>query len=290
MKPAPFEYFAPRSIDEALLLLERHGEKARPLAGGQSLVPMMALRLARPAVLVDLNPITALAGMELAGEHLRIGAMTRQAELLASPLARSHTPLLVEALTHVGHPPTRRRGTVGGSLAHADPSAELPAAIVALDAQLVLRSPSGQRRCAAAEFFKDAFETTLAPGELLAEIEVPLEAGGSAFFELSPRKGDFALIAAAARLELAADGQCRSCALVLGGVASKPVRCFEVERRLLGQRVDEQAIARAVSALPAEEIQTQDRQTSRDYRRRVAPVIARRALNEALARNGRTAQ
>jgi carbon-monoxide dehydrogenase medium subunit len=290
MKAAPFEYLAPRSIEEALLLLECHGERARPLAGGQSLVPMMAMRLVRPGVLIDLNRIAALAGIELAHGILRIGAMTRQAELLASPLVRSHTPLLAEALSHVGHPPTRRRGTLGGSLAHADPSAELPAAIVALDARLVLQSRNGQRRCAATEFFKEAFETALAPGELLTEIEIPLTDGGWAFLEISPRKGDFALIAAASRLELAPDGRCRSCALVLAGVAPRPVRCAAVERNLLGRRIDAEAIARAVGALAAEDIQTQDRLASRMYRQRVAPVIAHRALNKALARNGSRAQ
>lgn len=285
MKPAPFDYFAARSMEEALSLLGRHGDEARPLAGGQSLVPMMALRLARPAVLVDLNPIASLAGVELAEDRLRIGAMTRQAELLASALARRHASLLIDALAHVGHPPTRARGTIGGSLAHADPSAELPVAIVALDAQLVLQGAKGCRTVPAAEFFRDAFETALAGGELLVEIAVPLAAGATAFCEISPRKGDFAVIAAAARIALDAERRCRSCALVLGGAAPVPLRCTAVEQQLIGRLVDDAAISAALTALPLERIESEDRHASRRYRQRVAPVMARRALAAALARS-----
>ncbi len=286
MKPAPFDYFAARSVEEALSLLERHGEEARPLAGGQSLVPMMALRLARPAVLIDLNPIASLAGVEVAEDRIRIGAMTRQAELLVSPLVGMHAPLLIDALAHIGHPPTRARGTIGGSLAHADPSAELPVVMVALDARLVLQGRAGRRSVPAAEFFKDAFETALAGGELLVEIAIPLAAGGTAFREISPRRGDFAVIAAAARLAVDADGRCRSCALVLGGVAPTPLRCARVEEELVGQLGDEATISSALRALPLERIETEDGHASRLYRRRVAPVMARRALAAALARSG----
>ena len=255
MKPTPFDYFAASSVEEALGLLEEHGEGARLLAGGQSLVPMMAFRLARPTKLIDLNPIASIAGIKLGKGHLRIGAMTRQAELLASPLVSRHAPLLARALEHVGHPATRCRGTIGGSLAHADPAAELPVAMVALEARLTLQSRSGrQRTLKAGEFFKDTFETALEHGELITEVEVPFTAGGSAFLEVSPRKGDFAVLAAAAHLKVDADGQCNSCALVLGGVASKPLRCTDAESQILGRRVDEAAIARAIEAIPKDEI------------------------------------
>jgi CO/xanthine dehydrogenase FAD-binding subunit len=288
MKPAPFDYFAASSVEEALGLLEEYGEGARLLAGGQSLVPMMAFRLARPTKLIDLNPIASIAGIKLGKGHLRIGPMTRQAELLASPLVSRHAPLLTRALKHVGHPATRCRGTIGGSLAHADPAAELPVAMVALEARLTLQSRSGrQRTLKAGEFFKDAFETALEHGELITEVEVPFTAGGSAFLEVSPRKGDFAVLAAAAHLKVDADGQCSCCTLVLGGVASKPLRCTEVESQVVGRYVDESAIARAIEAIPTDEIETEDRHASRAYRRRVAPVIARRVLTLAFDISGR---
>jgi len=288
MKPSPFDYFAASSVEEALALLEDYGEGARLLAGGQSLVPMMAFRLARPTKLIDLNPIASMAGIKLGEGHLRIGAMTRQAELLASPVVSRRAPLLTRALEHVGHPSTRCRGTIGGSLAHADPAAELPVAMVALDARLTLQSRNGrQRTLEAAEFFKDAFETALEHAELIAEVEVPFAAGGSAFHEVSPRKGDFAVLAAAAHLKIDADGQCSSCRLVLGGVASKPLRCTDVESQIVGRRVDESAIARAIEAISINEIETEDRHASRAYRRRVAPVIARRVLTLASGISGR---
>ena len=286
MKPAPFDYFAAHSLEQALSLLQRHGEDARPLAGGQSLVPMMALRLARPAVLVDLNPVANLAGIELHADHLRIGAMTRQADILSSAEVRRRAPLLAEALSHVGHPPTRNRGTLGGSLSLADPSAELPVAMVALEARFTLESSRGTRALAAADFFKDAFETALAADELLTSIEVPHARPSSSFCEISPRKGDFAIVAAAAHLDCDPGGICRSCRLVLGGIAGAPVACPEVEQRLRGERLDAAAIASAISSFPAEKVETEDRRAGRAYRRKVAPVIARRALQAALAKCG----
>jgi CO/xanthine dehydrogenase FAD-binding subunit len=290
MKPAPFDYFAAHSLDEALSLLRQHGEEARPLAGGQSLVPMMALRLARPAVLVDLNPVASLAGIEVRADHLRIGAMTRQADILSSAEVRRHAPLLAQALSHVGHPPTRNRGTVGGSLSLADPSAELPVAMVALGACLTLHSSKSTRAIAAADFFKDAFETALAADELLVSIEIPHSRPSSAFCEISPRKGDFAIVAAAALLDCDSNGICRSCRVVLGGVAGAPVVCQDIQQRLVGERLDVAAIASAISSFPAEKVETEDRRAGRAYRRKVAPVMARRALVAALATSGEGAR
>jgi carbon-monoxide dehydrogenase medium subunit len=285
MKPAPFDYFAAHSLDEALSLLQQHGEEARPLAGGQSLVPMMALRLARPTALIDLNPVASLAGIELHADHLWIGAMTRQADILASAEVRRHAPLLAHALAHVGHPPTRNRGTVGGSLSLADPSAELPIAMVALGASFMLQGSTGTRTIPAAGFFSDAFETVLAADELLVSIEVPRVRSSSAFCEISPRKGDFAIVAAAALIDCDPDGVCRSCRLVLGGVAGTPLACPDIEQRLVGQRLDEATISSAMSGFPIEKVEAEDRRASRSYRRKVAPVIARRALNGALAKS-----
>jgi carbon-monoxide dehydrogenase medium subunit len=246
----------------------------------------MALRLARPTVLIDLNPVASLAGIELHADHLRIGAMTRQADILSSDEVRRHAPLLAQALSHVGHPPTRNRGTVGGSLSLADPSAELPVAMAALGARFVLQGPDGTRAVGAAAFFKDAFETALAPNELLVSIEVPHARRSSAFCEISPRKGDFAIVAAAAILDCDPGGVCHSCRLILGGIAGVPMACHEIEQRLVDQRLDAAAISSAMSSFPVERVETADRRASRAYRRKVAPVIARRALNAALGRSG----
>ncbi len=178
MKPAPFAYLRPDTLAGALAALAEHGEEARPLAGGQSLVPMLALRLARPSLVIDLNRIPDLAGIAETSEEIRIGAMTRQAALLAHPAIRKRMPLLARALGFVGHPPTRARGTIGGSLAHADPAAELPVAMVALDARLVLTGRAGEREVGAADFFRGTFATDLRPGELLAEIRIPVAGVG----------------------------------------------------------------------------------------------------------------
>jgi CO/xanthine dehydrogenase FAD-binding subunit len=195
VKPAPFDYVAPETLEDALALV---GEDSRPLAGGQSLVPMLNFRLARPARLVDLERVAGLAYIE-AGETLRIGAMTRHAALERSPVVAERWPLLVQAVKHVGHPQIRSRGTVGGSVAHADPKAELPVALTALDARFHVRSAHGARTLTAAELFAGPLMTTLEPGELLVEIEVPsLPAGArTAFVEHARTHGDFAIAGAA---------------------------------------------------------------------------------------------
>lgn len=291
MKPAPFEYFAPSAIEEAIDLLAQHGDEARPLAGGQSLVPMLAFRIARPAVLIDLNRIPSLAGIEVQGNELCIGAMTRQADALASPLVAEHVPLLMHALSNVGHPPTRARGTIGGSLSHADPAAELPVAMTALDAEFVLRGKTGKRPVKAGAFFLGSFETAIAPGELLEEIRIPLPGVAScAFHEVSLRKGDFAIASAAALLTMNKDGRCENVRLVLGGVGSAPVRCLEAERLLAGKRLDSAVIKTAAAALPAGQFDLDSHAASRDYRLRIAPVLAARALTEAFSRSGGRAQ
>jgi aerobic carbon-monoxide dehydrogenase medium subunit len=287
VKPAPFEYLAPATLGAAIGLLARHGDEARPLAGGQSLVPMMAARLARPAVIVDLNRVLGLSGIVVEREAVRIGAMTRQAAALASLELRAAVPLLAEALAQVGHPATRARGTIGGSLAHADPAAELPAVMVALEAVLTISGSSGERRVPADGFFAGAFETALTAGELLSEIQVPVAASeGQAFLEIARRKGDFAVIGAAVRLRFAEDGRCSLARIVLGGVAGTPVRCRESEERLLGEQPSVGLLAAAAERIPANSIELHSHHASRDYRRQVAPVLLRRALSLAAARAG----
>ncbi|HWK96991.1 MAG TPA: xanthine dehydrogenase family protein subunit M [Pseudolabrys sp.] len=280
MKPAPFDYQAPTTVADALKLLGSH-EDARPIAGGQSLVPMLAFRLARPSLLVDLNRIPSLAGIEEKGGVLRIGAMTRQAKVLTSDVVKRHAPLLVQALENVGHPPTRARGTIGGSCAHADPAAELPSAMVALDATMVIAGAGGERRVRADDFFIGAFETALQPGEILVALELPEQQGGSAFLEVSARKGDFGIITVAARIAVK-DGRCFDAALVLGGITERSVRCAEAERILKEQGLSSEAIDAALAALPLDAVTMDSRSASAAYRRRLIPELCRRAIEAAL--------
>ena len=293
MKPAPFEYFAPDTIEGALELLKEHGTEARFLAGGQSLVPMLALRLARPSVLIDLNRVGALAGLAEHYGELRIGAMTRQGTVLASPIVERRAPLLTQVLAEVGHPPIRARGTVGGSLAHADPAADLPVAMLALDARFVLQSASADRAVDAQDFVKGMFETAIASDELLAEIRIPTRSGsgsGSGYQKMSHRKGDFAIVSTAALLQTDAHGLCRFARLVLGAVGPVPVRCREAEDLLVGRALDPATIARATELLPDAAFEFDSRNASRPYRKRIAPVLARRALTTAWNNAGRVTQ
>jgi len=256
MKPARFDYAAPSSISEALALLD---EDSRPLAGGQSLVPMLNFRLARPARLVDLERVAGLDRLEADGDVLRIGAMARQAAVERSPVVAERWPLLRQALQLVGHPQIRSRGTVGGSVAHADPKAELPVALTALDARYHVRSPRGARTVAAAELAVGPLMTTLAPDELLVEIEVPAPPAGarSAFVEHARTHGDFAVAGAAAVI---APGHA---AIVLLGAEPRPVRASEIEAAVLGGEA-------------APDVDVAD-----DYQRALLTELVRRAIEAA---------
>jgi carbon-monoxide dehydrogenase medium subunit len=285
MKAAPFDYHAPCTLSEALELLALYGPDARVIAGGQSLVPMLALRLARPEVLVDLNRIPGLAGIREQDETIRIGAMTRQAHALASPLIREKLPLLHFGLSNVGHPPTRARGTLGGSLSHADPAAEIPAVMLGYQAQLVLASVQGERTVDASDFTAGTFETCLDEGEILKEILVPVPpAEGTAFVELSRRKGDFAMASAAARLSLDENGDCRSAHLVVGAVAPVPLRCDAAAAALVGRPVTGQTVEEALALIDMDQFEFDNPDISLAYRRHIGPVLARRALTQAFER------
>ncbi len=283
MKPPPFEYFEPASVDEAVGLLAEHGESAKVLAGGQSLVPLLAFRLVRPSCLVDLNRIGALAYIEECDGGLALGAMTRQRAAERSPLVQARAPLLREALGLIGHPQIRARGTVGGSLAHADPAAELPAVVIALDGSLVAQGPGGRREVAARDFFRSYLETCLAPGEILVEVRLPPlpPRTGSAFLEVSRRLGDFALVGVAAVVTLGPGDVCERARLVFTGVGPVPAVAAGAVRELVGQPLTDAALERAAAAVPGELSPDADIHASAIYRQRVAATLTRRALRLA---------
>ena len=284
MKPAPFDYYQPATLLDALALLEQFGETAKPLAGGQSLVPMMNMRLARPAQLIDLNGLRELNYLKVENNELRIGAMTRQRALERSATLIEGWPILPEAARHIGHVQIRNRGTVGGSLVHAYPSAELPVVMTALDASVVLRSPQGARTAPAREFFVDAMTTALNPGELLVEVRVPQLAPGTgwAFQEISRRHGDFALMGVAALLRTNDSGNVDQARLVFTGVT--PHLSHTAEAQLVGKHSDAKTL-RDVAKLAAAELEPQsDIHASAEYRREIAEVLARRVLEQAAAR------
>jgi aerobic carbon-monoxide dehydrogenase medium subunit len=283
MKPPLFDYRSPSSLDEALALRSEFGDESAVLAGGQSLMPMLNLRLAHPEVLIDLGRVAEVAGIRELDGGVSIGAMTRQRHAERSELIRERAPLVQQALAHVGHPTIRNRGTVGGSLAHADPAAELPAVCIALDAELVARCATAERTIAAEDFYVGFMSTALAPDELLVEVRIPAPAArlGTAFLEIARRHGDFALVGVAAAIAIDDEGVITDARLVFTGVGLQPVRAREAEASLRGTAPGTDAFAAAAELVPAALQPRTDAHASSDYRRRVAGVIARRALEEA---------
>jgi carbon-monoxide dehydrogenase medium subunit len=286
MKPAPFEYFRPDSVDEALALLGQHGWDAKLLAGGQSLVPAMNFRLAAPAVLIDLNRIPGLDGLEEQGGGLRMGTLLRQRVAEHSPSVAHRAPLLAEALPLVAHPQIRNRGTVGGSIAHADPAAELPAVMLALGARLRLRGPGGERVLAADDFFTGLFATALEHDEMLVEIEIPAAAArsGHAFLEVSRRHGDFGLAGLAVAVTLDEGGSCAGARIALLGVGEGPLLAAGAAEVLMGCEPGDELFAAAAEAARGEVDPPGDIHASSDYRRHLVGVLVRRALPLAFER------
>ncbi len=286
MKPAPFSYLAPRSRDEVLEALRRFGPDGKLLAGGQSLVPLLAMRLARPQVVIDLNRMPDLAFVRSARGGLAIGAMTRQRAVEHDPLVASHAPLLHEALRWVGHPQIRNRGTIGGSLAHADPSAELPAVASVLDARCVLASARGERVVDAGDFFTGYLSTALEPDELLTEVRIPAQPpdSGWAFTEVARRHGDFALVGVAVLLRCDGDRRCTRARFAFIGVGAGPVRVPDAEAALAGARITNEAAGAVARIVEAALDPEGDIHASAEYRRHVAGVLASRALMEAAGR------
>lgn len=287
MKPAAFEYHRPASVEEALSLLAEHGYDAKLLAGGQSLVPAMNFRLAQPAVLIDLNRVAGLGGISEADGGVRIGAMVRQAAAERSATVASGAPLLAETLPFVAHAQIRNRGTIGGSIAHADPAGEVGAVMLALGARFHLRGPNGTRVVAAADFFTGLFGTALEPEEMLVEVEVPPAAPrtGWAFDEVSRRHGDYALAGLAAQVEVDEAGRCTAARIALLGVSDAPVLANEAAAALVGSEPTEDAIRAAAEAASQRDIDPPgDIHASPDFRRQLTGVLIRRVLPRAFER------
>lgn len=283
MRPASFQYLAPSTIEDALAMLAEHGENARLLAGGQSLVPLMNLRMGKPKVLIDLNPCSELAYIEKRADHVAYGAMTRQIDAQNTAVTQADCPLVAQALAHAGPVAVRNRATVGGTLAHADRTAELPGVAAALDATFIIEGPDGRRETPAERFFVADLMTDVKPGEMLREVRFPLcDADAfSTFLEVGVRQRDMAIAGLAAYLEMKSDRTCRKARLALIGVEPTPVRLREIEAQVLSRALDAESIrdlARQASELiePLSDVHASER-----YRRHVVGSLVARALEEA---------
>ena len=290
MKPPRFDYHAPATVDEAVGLLARYGGDAKILAGGQSLMPMLNFRLARPDALVDVNRIAALAYIREDNGTIAFGAMTRQRTIEFSPVVAAKLPLLREATRWVGHLPIRSRGTIGGSIAHADPSAEYPAVLTALAGEVIVQGPRGRRSVKAGDLFETYLTTTLAPEELVVEVRLPAMAAGAgyAFEEFARRHGDFAIVGIAAMVVFAGD-RCTTARLAAAGAGPVPVRLRAAEEILerdgLGDPAIEAAAARAAELVHPDA----DIHASAEYRRHLTRVLTGRALRRAIGRRSERA-
>jgi 2-furoyl-CoA dehydrogenase FAD binding subunit len=283
MKPCAFEYLSPQSVEEALELLDRYGDQAKIMAGGQSLVPMMNFRLARPEILIDINGIKELEYIKTEGDELVIGALARERDIEQSPAVVEKWPILAKAISFIGHSTIRNRGTIGGSLVHADPSAEIPTALCALNGKVKVVGPSGEKILEPEEFFLTYLTTSLEPSDLLVQVRIPAlpEKTGWSFTELSRRSGDFAIVAVGILLFTETAGVCREARISMGGVAPTPVRAEEAEALLAGQKITEKLIAEAAQQA-AEETDTEpDYHASAEYRMDMARVFVKRGLQAA---------
>jgi aerobic carbon-monoxide dehydrogenase medium subunit len=287
VKPAPFEYFDPRTLPEALELLDQYGDEGKVLAGGQSLLPLLYLRLAQPRYLIDVNRVADLDNLGVEGEQLCIGAGVRQRAVERSPVVQQRWPIIAEATRLVGHTQIRNRGTFCGSVAHADPSAELPAIVAVLDGTLRAASSAGERLLSTDEFFLTYLTTALGTNELLVEVRLPAPPPhcGSAFLEISRRQGDFALVGLACLLALEADGgHVAEARLAFTGVGGTPLRAREAEAALVGEAPTAAAFAHAGELAQAAVDPDGDIHASAEYRRHLVGVLARRGLALALER------
>jgi CO/xanthine dehydrogenase FAD-binding subunit len=284
MKPAPFRYVAARTVEEALQLKAEHGDEARFLAGGQSLVPTMNFRLTQPAMLIDINPLTELAGVKNGvAEPMRIGALTRYRMLERDPAVPRHLPLIHEALPHIAHPQIRNRGTIGGNLAHADPASEMPAIVVALGGRLRAQSVRGERWIAAADFFVGALSTALEADEMLVEVELPIAqpGSGSCFMEVSRRRGDFALIGVACTVRIDEADRCVEARIGLCNAGDGPVFATEASESLAGRQIGAEEIKAAAALVQSAIDPGGSIHASKEFQRHLAGVLTARALTTA---------
>lgn len=287
MKPAPFEYYVPDSIEQALDLLHQHGDSAKLLAGGQSLVPAMNFRVVQPGVLIDLNRIGQLKYIHEANAALQIGAMTRERELEFDQIVSKNTPLLAEVMPHVAHPQIRNRGTLGGSLANADPAAELPVIMLALAARVKVRNAEHERWVAARDFFVGMFTTDLAADEMLVEIEIPStpRRTGWSFMEVAPRAGDYALMGVAAVVSLDENQRCKSVRLVYLNAGDGPVDASEAANLLVGEMPDADVVEQAAELASQREIDPFGNvHASPEFQRHLARVLTSKTLEQAIQR------
>jgi carbon-monoxide dehydrogenase medium subunit len=284
MIPSEFEYQAPKTLDEALRALGRHGDEAKVLAGGHSLLPMMKLRLASPRYVVDIGRIRGMDYIREERDKIAIGALTTHAQVITSELLRAKCPLLPETASEIGDMQVRNRGTIGGSIAHADPAADYPASILALDADMVVQSSSGKRTIPASDFFVDLLTTQIRPGEILTEIRVPIKRAGEgmAYKKFHQPASGFAIVGAAARVIATKSGQIEDIALGMTGVGSKAYRATAVEKSLRGKTASESLIADACAKAAQGVDPLGDIFASAEYRREMASVFARRAITSAL--------
>jgi carbon-monoxide dehydrogenase medium subunit len=283
MKPAPFEYLRPLSLDHVLELIAAPDHDAKLLAGGQTLVPVLNFRLARPSLIIDINRVPGLDRIDAVNNELRLGALVRWRDIQRSPVVARTNPLLIEAVSHVAHYQIRNRGTIGGSCAHADPAAEFPAAAVLCGAEFILRRRSARRAVTAKDFFRGALTTALEPDEILTEIRFPHWPAERtfAFEELAPRQGDFALAGAAGFIDWDAAGYCKSAGLVSFGATDRPHRLAAAEAWLVGRKLEAETIATAAAKATQSLDALSDIHASAEYRRSVSRVLIERVLARA---------
>jgi len=286
MKPCAFEYFTPSTVKEALQLLKSQGDGAKILAGGQSLVAMMNFRAARPTALVDINNIKELDYLKEEGNEIAIGAITRERTVEASPLIKEKSPILARAISHIGHLPIRFRGTIGGSLVHADPTAEIPIVSVAMGAKMKIAGLSGERIVNASDFFLTYLTSALGEEEMLVEVRIPTfpqKSTAWSYVDISRRHGDFAIVAVASILSIDGDGVCREARIALGGVAPTPVRVKDAEEVLAGQKITDKLIEEAaIKAAESKDVSPDsDYHATAEYRKAMAKVLTQRGLKEA---------
>jgi carbon-monoxide dehydrogenase medium subunit len=287
MIPPSFDYHVPNNVNDAIGMLKRYGSEAKILSGGMSLIPLMKLRLTEPAHLIDINRISGLDHIKEADGFLRIGALVREADLEKSELIRGKYPLLLDTTLVIADPLVRNRATIGGNLAHGDPANDHPATMLALEAEIAVVGPQGERKIPAASFFTDLFTTALRSDEILTEIRIPLSSAGSggAYFKLERKVGDFATAGVAAQLMVGKDDVCERVGIGLTNVGVTPIRAIMAEEALRGKKIDSKSIKRAAELAAQESQPTADLRGSEGYKRDLVRVLTLRALNRALERS-----